>query len=599
MRKIFTLLCVVLTTIFSAQADNATFGWSLSGGGATGADRSADVVTDANGNVFTANYFLNAAAFNGVSLTGSAKGTGSNYDNSLFISKISPAKATLWTLYSNVGVVTPTALATTPNGDLIVTGTIRPVVGGATTNANIIDAAGTVTTFSSLLSSTSINQSFIAKFNSNGIIQWVQELNSGAAKDKLVTTSALAADASGDIYLTGVFTNSVILPTATPVTLTSSNTTQAAFITKLNGTTGNEIWYKTSTGGIVSEIFPALAYGDDGYLYAAGDLKNATTPISITIGDKTFAPSLGADLALIRFATDGTISYIQERSCVVSATARDIRVKDLAVKNGKVFVAGSFYGIDGGIHFSNENMGSTTASLNGFVAAFNALDGADVWHKAILSPSIAEVYGLALGIDGNLFAFGTHYNKLGTAAAGDVVFGDGFKLTDAANNLGDLFLSSYNVLTGVTQEVHLVGKGTGSETANSLASFGSNLYLLGTYNSAPITFENTKTSTTTGAFDFFLANYTVINPSTGVISSEASKLPFSYSDHANSLIVVKNAANVRNARIIDTTGRCIKTASNSNNDVLNINAQGIAAGVYILQLTTSSSQTISQRLIIQ
>jgi len=63
--------------------------------------------------------------------------------------------------------------------------------------------------------------------------------------------------------------------------------------------------------------------------------------------------------------------------------------------------------------------------------------------------------------------------------------------------------------------------------------------------------------------------------------------------------VVKNAGNVRNARIIDTMGRSIKTASNSNNDVLNINAQGIAAGVYILQLTTSNSQITSQRLIIQ
>lgn len=602
MKKLLTLLYVVLIATCFVQADNASFGWILTGGGATGSDRSAKVVTDASGNIFTANYFLNIATFNGFTLTGSAKGTATNYDSSLFISKISPDTVTAWNIYSNVGAVTPTSLATTPAGDLIVTGTIRAVVGAATTNANIIDAVGTVTTFTGLSTSSSYVQSFVAKFNTKGVVQWVKELNSGAAKDKMVTTSALAADASGNVYLTGIYTNTVILPSATPVTLTSGNTTQAAFIAKLDGGTGNEIWYKASTGGIVSEVIPALTYGDDGYLYAAGDYKNTAVPVAVTIGDKTFTPSIGADLALIRFDTDGALSYIQQRSCVASTTVRDIRVKNLTVKSGKAFVAGSFYGIDGGIQFSNENLGSTTSYLNGFVAAFTAQDGTDIWHKGILSPAIAEVYGVTIGSDGNLFAFGTYYNgsSTGDVTAGDVAFGNNFviKDTDPSNKSGDLFLASYNVLTGVTQGVHAVGQGSGSEASTSLASFGNNLYLSGIYNSTPITFENGKKLSTTGSFDFFLVNYKVISPS-GVISSDATPSPYSFVDHANHLVVVKNAGSVRFARILDATGRSIKIAFNSNNDVMNINAQGIAAGVYILQLTASNSQITSQRLIIQ
>ncbi len=598
MKKFFTLLSVIFIFVFSTQAQNATFNWSLSGGGSQGADRSADVVTDADGNVFTANYFLNTATFNGVTLTGSAKGTGANYDNSLFISKISPSKATLWNLYSNVGVVMPTALATTPGGDLIVTGTIRAVTGGATTNANIIDAAGTITTFTSLSTSSSSVQSFVAKFNSSGIIQWAKEFNSGAAKDKAVTTNALATDANGNVYLTGNYTNTVILPASTPVTLTSTNTTQAAFITKLDATTGDEVWYKISSGSIVSEVLTGLVYGDDGYLYAAGDYKNATTPISVTIGDKSFTPSVGADLTLIKFDTDGVIFYIQERPSVTGTTVRDVRVKDVAVKNGKVFVAGSFYGDFGGIQFSDGALTSSAAYLNGFVAAFNTSDGSDLWQKGVFAPAIAEINGIAIGYDDNLFAFGYHYNKLGTAvAAGDVDFGDDFKLTDATNNLGDLFLSSYNVSTGVTQEVHLVGKGTGSETSNSLTSFGNNLYLLGSSNSNPITFENNTTYTTAGAFDFFLVDYSVSKAPTGINLSETTKLPFSYADNANRQIVVKNAENVKFAKLVDTTGRTISISSNSN-DVLNISTQGIAPGVYILQLATSNSQITAQRLII-
>jgi len=596
MRKIFTLFCVVLTTIFSAQADNATFSWSLKGGN-TAADRSADVVVDANGNVFTANYFANTTKFNGVALTGSPANKDGNYDNNLFVSKISPAQTTLWHIYSNVGVVTPMAITTTPSGDLIVTGTIRDLAKGTAGNANIIDAAGTITSFTGLNNSSV--QSFVAKFNASGIIQWVKEFNSSATKDKAVTTNALAADANGDVYLTGIYTTSVILPAAIPITLTSTNTTQAAFIAKLNGSTGDNIWSKTSTGLIASEILQGLAYGDDGYLYAAGDYKNVTTPIAITIGGKTFTPSVGADLTLIKLDTDGNIIYIQERPSVTGTTIRDVRVKDIAVKSGKVFVGGSFYGDFGGILFSDAALTSSSSYLNGFLATFNSSTGSDLWHKGIFSPAIAEVDGLTIGNDNNLFAFGYYYNKIGTAAAGDADFGNGFKLTDASNNSGDLFLSSYNVTTGVTLGVHLVGKGATFETANSLTSFGSNLYLLGSSNSATLTFEDASTYSTVGGYDFFLVDYTVVNPSTGIISSEASKLPFSYVDHANHLVVVKNAGDIKSAKIIDTTGRIIKTTSNNNNDVININAQGITSGVYILQLTASNSQITSQRLIIQ
>jgi len=598
MKRIFTLFTLLVSVVIISQGQNATFSWFLSGGGATGSDRSADVVTDATGNVFTANTFLNSATFNGVTFTGSAKGSGANYDNSLLITKISPLKATLWSIYSNTGAVTPTALATTPNGDLIVTGTIRPVVGGATTTANLIDAVGTVTTFSSLLSSTTIFQSFVAKFNANGVVQWVKELNSGTAKDKTISTNALAVDASGNVYLTGNFASTVILPGISTVTLTTTNTTQGAFIAKMDGATGDEVWYKMSTGGIVSEVLPALTYGVDGYLYAAGDFKNnATTPVAITFGDKTFTPSIGADLTLLKIDTNGNLQYLQQRPSVTSVTARDIRVKDITTKGNLVFVAGSFVGIDGGIQFTGGNLSSSTSSLNGFIAAFNIADGTDNWHKGILSPAIVEINGIVVGSSGRLFAFGYHYNKLGTNAAGDVDFGNGFLLTDVTNTLGDLFLASFLPTVGTTSEVHLVGKGTGSEASNSLSSYGTNLYLLGIYNSNPITFESTTTSATTGSFDFFLVNYAVplvINSN----SIQTFQVPVIQNDLANHQIVVTNAGAVKSVRLLDTMGRNLISSRNSR-DVLNISTQGMVPGVYILQLTTSEKQNISQRFIIQ
>jgi hypothetical protein len=598
MRKLFTLLSVIFACVVVANAaNNANYGWYLGGGGATGADRSADVVTDANGNIFTANTFANTASFNGVAVTGSPKGSGANYDNCLLINKISPSKTTLWTIYSNAGVVTPIAMATTPSGDLIVTGTMRAVVTSPVTyTANIVDAGNNITTFSGL--GNSIVQSFVAKFNSSGILQWVKELDSSASKDKVVTASAIAADASGDVYVAGNFGSTVLLPGGTSLTLT--NTTTNSFIVKLNAADGSEAWHlNTTIGVIVSEVIPALTYGDDGYLYAAGDFKNAATPVAITIGGVSFTPSIGADLALIKFSTTGSISYIQERASL-SASLKAVRVKDIAVKNGKVFVGGSFNGYDGGIQFSSGALTtvSTNTNLNGFVAAFNSTSGADLWQKGVFSPGITDIDGLAVGNDGYLYAFGSYANKPLSGSADVVNFGNSKTIADTptTNSAADLFLVSYAPTDGTTTELHTVASSATYETANSLANYNGNLYLLGTTNASPVTFENNSTYTTLGTYDIILVNYTT--PATGISQVKTGDALFAYADKANHVLVVKQAENVVSARLVDVTGRTLVSTLNTG-DLLQINTSGVATGIYILQLTTSDGQVSSQRILVQ
>lgn len=593
-RKITLFIVISLVTIL-AQAQNATFSWSLCGGGATGADRSADVVTDANGNIFTANYFLNSATFNGVTLTGSPKGSGANFDASLFLSKISPTKTTLWTIYSNVGVVTPVALATTATGDLYLTATIRAVVNTAdqTTTANIIDAVGTTTTFSGL--SPSIVQSFVAKFNTSGVIQWVKEINS-TSKTTAITSSALAADADGNVYVSGSYITNIIFP-GNVTNFTTTNTTKASFITKLNGATGNEVWSKLSSGGIVSEDITSLTYGDDGNLYAAGTYRNAASPVLVTIGNKSFTPSSGYDLTLIKLNVDGDIDYIQNRS-----NLSDTRVKDIVVKNGKAFIAGSFRGDNGGIVIPNGTaLTSTAGFLNGFTLAFNAADGTDLWQKKVYSPGITDTDGIIVGNDGRLYAFGGYANKSGTITAANVDFGNSKTIanTETSNTLADLFLVSYDVTDGTTLELHSVATSSTFETANSLTRYGNNLYLLGSTNGSPVTFENKTDYSTLGAYDFLLMNYVLPFTTSNINLTEAStQFPIIYTDKTNNQLVLKNAGKVTNARLLDLTGRSIKVLTNRN-DIINISTQDIAAGVYVLQLTTLDRKITARRLIIQ
>jgi hypothetical protein len=595
MRKIFTLLSVMAVAAIALNAQNATFQWTLAGNGATSSDRSADVVTDGSGNIITANYFSNSVNFNGNTISGAPKGTGANYDVSLLVTKLTPLKATSWYLYNNVGTITPVAVAVATSGDVYLTATVRGIVGATSpTTANLIDASGSsVVTFTGL--TTSAVQSFVAKFNSNGILQWIKELNSGTAKDKAITATALTTDASGNVYVAGTFTNTVIIPGSSNITLTTTNTTQAAFIAKLNGTDGNAVWGLASSGGIVSETLAGLTVADDGNLYAAGIYRNTSTPVSVSIGASSFTPSSGYDVTLIRLATDGTVSSIINRS-----NDKDTRVKDLLVKNGKAYVAGSFYSTGTGIKLADgvSKVITTSTYLNGFLLAFDAATGADLWQKTVASPGITDIDGIAICFDGRLYAFGAYGNKNGSATAAAVDFGNSQTIPDSSptNAAADLFLASYNTSDGTTLELHKVATNAASyETANSLASSGNALYLLGSSNATGLTFENNSTFTTAGQYDFLLISYGDIP--TGISTVKAGDKLFAYVDRTNKTIIVKEASEVTYARLVDISGRAVAETANSS-DMLTLKAGGVAPGVYILKLTTTDGSVTAQKLLV-
>lgn len=597
MRKLYATFGLFFVFVLAAGAVNANFSWFLGGGGASGSDYAADVATDGDGNIFMMASFANTSTFNGVTVTGSAKGSGSSWDKSLLIEKMSPTKAHLWNIISNDGVFNPVAMATTKNGSLILTGSIRAVKNTAaqTTTANIVDAAGTVTSFSNLGSGSTYVQTVVAKFNANGIVQWVKEINSSATKDTLVEPSALVVDASGNIFLTGVFAKTAVFPASTPITVTSTNTTQAAFFAKLDGETGNAFWVRTTSGGIVSESFNAMVLDSDGSsVYVAGSAKNKTTPVLVNVGPMSFTPSITPTLFLIKTTGEGQPVYVQSRASLsTDATKGDVRVKDITLKDGKVIVAGSFQGSYGGIQFATGALTASATYLNGFLAAFNANDGTDVWQKAVTAPGITEINGLANGSDGKIWSHGYTYNGIGSVTPGDCSFGNGIVLTDANNKLGDLFLTSFNPADGAAVETHWAGKGSTSETANALTSFGANLYLASTTNSNPITFENpTMTYARLGSFDFILQNYTI---ATGLAPVHSEVLS-AYVDQASRSIILKEAATFTSVALTDLSGRKVGRSTVSGSE---IRFDDLAQGIYLLSASKSNGNRVSVKVAVQ
>ncbi|MFA7043553.1 MAG: T9SS type A sorting domain-containing protein, partial [Bacteroidales bacterium] len=209
--------------------------------------------------------------------------------------------------------------------------------------------------------------------------------------------------------------------------------------------------------------------------------------------------------------------------------------------------------------------------------------------------------GLAVGGDNNLYAFGGHYNGLGTGIPGDVDFGDGFKLTDETNKMGDLYLAGYNPSNGTTQEVHLVAKGTASESAYSLTGFNDKLYLAAVVRSAPVTFENntdtySTNSTNSGSFDFALVKYTVQTTPIAVCNQK-DQAAFAYFNKADRSVIINHAENIVSAKVFGLDGRLVQSAVNQG-EASDIRIYGINPGIYVIRTATVSGEAGLFKLIV-
>lgn len=591
MKQIFTIVFFVFI-LWPLSGQNASFSWFM-GGGSARVDRSQNVVTDSDGNLYLTNSFQETSTFNGVIRQGAARGSGPNFDNSLLITKLNPGRQTLWTIHSNQGAVSPAAIATTPHNQVVFSGSIRAIVNTAaqTSTANLIDAAGNVTTFSGLLSTTAGAQTFVAKADVNGVVLWVREFHS-TGKTTGVTTTALAADQEGNVIVAGTFVNNVIVP-GNPVPYVSLNTAQSAFLTKLNRVTGEEMWTIVSSGGISSENIPAITVAADGSIYAAGIYRNVATPALLTIGSHSFTPSSNFSLVLKKINNNGQVVYISSRN-----NNRDTRITSILAHDALVFISGSFRGEGTGILFDTP-LTTPSTFLNGYVAAFEAATGNDVWQKAVLSPGITDVGGLAVGVDGLLYAFGGYANRTGTTVpAADVDFGNQWRIVDTnpSNTSADLYLAAYHMQLGHTMHVQTIASSPIWETANGMAWHNDRIYMLGTTNSVAATVASRYPYTTLGGFDILLLAYQVFNPSTSIIDNGVQE-GFVRVHRVNNRLTIQHQELMGEVSVYNAQGQLL-WAERANSNEANVSTEGFASGVYVVRVTTKAGLVQVQKVLI-
>jgi len=352
--------------IFVAKLDSwGNWLWAKNAGG-TGADIGYGIAVDADGNSYVTGYFQSSpAAFGSTTLI-------SNGDYDIFVAKLD-SWGNNWLWAKNAGGTSDDygeGIAVDADGNSYVTGYFQssPATFGSTT-----------------LISNGDYDIFVAKLDSSGN-NWLWAKNAGGTSDDYCY--GIAVDASGNSYVTGIFSNSATFGSTTLI----SNGDYDIFIAKLDSS-GDWEWAKNA-GGTGGDWGYGIAVDTDGNSYVTGIFYSATA----AFGDITLESSGGVDIFVAKLDSSGDWEWANK-----AGGTDDDWVNGIAVDaSGNSYVTG-FFDI-------SATFGYTTLINSGGYDIFVAkLDSSgNNWLMATKAGENINYYGngIAVDADGNSYVTG-------------------------------------------------------------------------------------------------------------------------------------------------------------------------------------------------
>ncbi|MFO0357571.1 MAG: SBBP repeat-containing protein [Sphingobacteriaceae bacterium] len=447
-KKIFTLISFIfLINNSNVNAQTPLWQWAR-GAGYTGADQALATAIDASGNVYTIGWYTSAnITFGSITLTNPGVAT-----SDVFVTKHDAAGNAVWakTFGGSDGEI-GNSIAVDASGNVYITGWYTST---------------TVAMGTSTLTNTSAGSSdiFLAKLSSAGNVLWAKNIG-GTSADRC---NGITLDASGNIFATGCFMSATVNFGAN--TLTNNGTgTNDFFISKFDAN-GTNLWAK-SAGGNNADIGNGIAVDSLGNAYATGMFTSA----SINFGTSAISNSgIGTqEFFLVKYDGTGNAVWTVKGNGSTEDYGNAVEVSKNAVY------------VTGGFNSPSLMIGTTTLSNPGasthdvFLAKYD-LNGNFAWANR--SGDVDSEVGNAIDSDnlGRIFISGYFTSS-------SISFG-GSNLTNVMAGYRDLFIAAYDA-SGTNVWATSVGDAF-DESANSISvnSSGSEIYVLGVYNSTSLSF---------------------------------------------------------------------------------------------------------------
>lgn len=170
---------------------------------------------------------------------------------------------------------------------------------------------------------------FISKTSPNGELLWVKAI--GGTSDDYAT--AITVDSNGNVYITGIFHETVNFnPGGTAQNLTSKGA-QDIFVLKLNST-GNFLWVK-GIGGEGYEEASAIQASSNGEVYLAGYFSGAVD-FDPSEAENILSPSGLVDSFFIKLSDNGNLSWVKTIGGFMTTPM------DMKLHNNNLYALGNF-----------------------------------------------------------------------------------------------------------------------------------------------------------------------------------------------------------------------------------------------------------------
>jgi hypothetical protein len=323
------------------------------------------------------------------------------------------------------------------------------------------------------LSATYSTDAFVIKLDPNGNLVWAKAFNGTYIENG----GSITIDATGNVYTTGVFTETTDFDPGpgvynlSPGFLVAFNT----YIVKLDPS-GNLVWAKS----LVSETYNSgtgIQVSSSGSIYLTGDF-NDTTDFDPSVADTFELAPVGADnIYVLKLSNSGNFIWVKQMEGTGNHNSFGMNLT--LDSYGHVFTTGKF---TDSVDFDPDTssayfLGTTIPSGAGYISALDT-NGNFVWAGSM---GYARASSIITDPSGNIFTTG----DFGLTA--DFDMGPGvYNLTSAGNN--DMFIAKYTN-GGNLVWVKRFGSPSYDNGSTIVNDATGNLYITGAFSGGTVDFD--------------------------------------------------------------------------------------------------------------
>ena len=235
---------------------------------------------------------------------------------------------------------------------------------------------------------------YISKLDASGSFLWANVIGNSGSDE----SNAIAIDASGNLYITGFYQNTVDFDPSAGISNLVSAGFYDIFIAKYN-TSGNFIWAQ-SIGGSDTDKGSDLKIDASGNVYSTGTFKGT---VDFDPGAGTFnVTAIGyEDMYVLKLNSAGNLLWIKAFSGASNSISRCLDLDG----SGNVYVGGQFMGT---FDFDPSAATNNLISAGDYDAFISKLDasGNFVWAKSFGALDSDLVWDLKVAVGGNVLACG-------------------------------------------------------------------------------------------------------------------------------------------------------------------------------------------------